>query len=542
MCTMRCAARSSARIPTTRTFIGPASDGVDVPGPRLARLLTLVAVVSALLAPVSAATPATPTSATTAETVSQSNPTVTEQVHVERTNGGVTLTYSYDLPSNVHGLGVQFPHNDASIVSVTGFERSGQRLTWDERTDAPKIRLQLSPTSEQFGPWKSAISRENWTFLKIPRPAVSWSYTGGEPSVERTTALASEGIATAQMAYFGPVEMATQNAGGTTFRLVVPHEASVDVSRDTALETLTDASDAFDSGASEGTVTAFVLPSEGIETSVGGQAFGQSFWVRDDADIDANNPWVHEFVHTRQQFRTTSEFRWFTEASATYYAAVLTIHEKPSLYGEAAGTIRDVETPTATLARPESWPSARTPYQQGARLLAALDARIRTETNGSKTLTAVFRRLNERAEDSSGRLSTSDFQRAVEAVAGRDLSAWLRPYLYEERLAPVPNSPYTYTLGETGDPDGDGLRNDAERHLGSHPFKSDSDYDQLDDGRERELGSDPTKIDTDGDWIPDSVEEFVGTNPVSGTGVLRFLGAVVATLFWGTIDLLTSLF
>lgn len=524
---------------TTRTFIGPASDVSTVFGLRTIRLLSLVVVVSSLLAPVSAATPVAPT-ATASDSLAQSGPTVTEQVRVEQTNGGVTLTYTYDVPSNVRGLAVQFPRNDASIVSTTGFDRSGQRLTWDERTRGPTIRMELSPTNERFGTRTAAISRENWTFLKIPRPAVSWSYSGPEPTVERTTTLGGEGIATDQMAYFGPVETVTRRADGTTFRLVVPDAADMDLRRDTALNTLTDASTAFDSGADDSTVTAFVLPAANIETNVGGQAFGNSFWVRDDADIDANNPWVHEFVHTRQQFRTDSEFRWFTEASATYYAAVLTTNQKPSLYDEASGTVREVRVPTSTLARPETWSSARTPYQQGARLLVGLDARIRSETNGTKTLEDVFRRLNERAEN--GRLSTSDFRQVVEAVAGRDLSGWFRPYLFESRLAPVPNSPYTYTLEQAGDPDGDGLRNVAERRLGSHPFRSDSDHDQLGDLRERNLGTDPTKIDTDGDWLPDSVEEFVGTNPLAGTGVLTFLGAAAATLFWGTIDFLSSLF
>ena len=518
-------------------------------GLRETRLLLLLLVCSSLVAPVSATAGGelSPVDGASPGSLAQSPPTVTEAVRVARTNGSVTLTYTYDLPSNVRALHVQFPRRDfggaTRVVSTTGFERSGTRFAWDERTETPTIRLEISPASEQFGPRTTAVSGDNWTFTKIPRPAVSWSYTGAEPTVERTATLVGDGVATDQMAYFGAAETVTRRAGGTTVRLVVPRAATLEVGREAALETLTDAANAFDSGVESRPATAFVLPASGIETSVGGQAFGRSFWVRDDAAVDANNPWVHEFVHTRQQFRTTREFRWFTEASATYYAAVLTLHQRPSLYGEATRRIRSVDTPTATLSRPGSWQSAKVPYQQGARLLAALDARIRDETNGSKTLAAVFRRLNERAESAeSGHLSNADFLRAVEAVAGRDLSGWLRPYLHERRLAPVTDSPYAYTLGPSGDPDGDGLRNAAERRLGSHPFRGDSDRDRLGDGRERGLGTDPTAVDTDGDWLPDSLELAVGTNPAAGTGVFAFVVAVLATLFWGVVDLLGSLF
>ena len=64
------------------------------------------------------------------------------------------------------------------------------------------------------------------------------------------------------------------------------------------------------------------------------------------------------------------------------------------------------------------------------------------------------------------------------------------------------------------DRDGDGLKNRAERRLGTNPDVADSDGDGLSDGQEvRRLHTDPLSPDTDGDGVADGDEVAEGTDP-----------------------------
>ncbi len=70
--------------------------------------------------------------------------------------------------------------------------------------------------------------------------------------------------------------------------------------------------------------------------------------------------------------------------------------------------------------------------------------------------------------------------------------------------------------GADGDPDGDGLTNQEERGLGTHPLLADTDGDGLDDGDELPLATDPLDADSDADGLPDGWEVDYGFNPLSG--------------------------
>ena len=95
------------------------------------------------------------------------------------------------------------------------------------------------------------------------------------------------------------------------------------------LDSLADASNALRVGDRDDEVFVVAAPTSGVQWGVRGYQTGESdLWVRDVEPVDsAENPWVHEYVHTRQDFALDPEMRWFREASASYYAALLTYEQ-----------------------------------------------------------------------------------------------------------------------------------------------------------------------------------------------------------------------
>ena len=144
----------------------------------------------------------------------------------------------------------------------------------------------------------------------------------------------------------------------------------------------------------------------------------EAFW-----DGDVGSVWLHEVVHARQSFTLEPEMGWFREASAEY----LSYRAMQEQYGpvtdsdvrarlEAAPTHSD-----ATLANRSTWDGETVDYTRGVRLLYAVDAEIRTGSDGEHTIVDVFRTMNGREDP----ISVREFRRIVERYSGED-EAWIR--------------------------------------------------------------------------------------------------------------------
>jgi hypothetical protein len=98
--------------------------------------------------------------------------------------------------------------------------------------------------------------------------------------------------------------------------------------------------------------------------------------ISTDASIHTpRNVWIHEYVHTRQVEYEGDNFAWFNEASATYYAARLSLEQGLISQSEYDAQLASFAryTPDANLA------SARTElvaYRWGAVVLARLDVEL----------------------------------------------------------------------------------------------------------------------------------------------------------------------
>jgi len=170
-------------------------------------------------------------------------------------------------------------------------------------------------------------------------------------------------------------------------------------------------------------VFAVAAPTDGVEWGVRGLQVGDAdLWVRDGEPAGtAADVWTHEYVHTRQAYRTDASGRWITEASATYYAALFALDRGDADFEAFEGTLaRGASGPdaSAVLADPGTW--ERNPdYTKGALVAGEIDRRLRVATDGSASLATVLRDLNA----AEGPITNEDVLDAVEAAAAEGADA-----------------------------------------------------------------------------------------------------------------------
>ncbi|MFC7142602.1 hypothetical protein ACFQMA_22560 [Halosimplex aquaticum] len=420
--------------------------------------------------------------------------------------GRISATHRYRVRGNVSAL-VVYGYESSNVTDAAGFaRRANGRWLWNGTTSRPNLTVSVSVnrSSRHFsglrwvdaGNWSLANPRTEFAYRDRNRSR--WVYSWEEtPLIDQRARVAPDhaGFAGSSVVYLGPYETYSANATNQTLRLVRPETAALADDPDRILDVLGEASRQLRVGERDDVVNAFAGPAPlrygGTTTAgVGGR---QDFWAS--ARADAGTPpsiWIHEYVHTRQSFVLGSEMTWFREASASYYAAVCSLRTsagRPAAFDRFVERLRRDDGANATLADRSSWSSTYVPYAKGARVLAALDGRIRNASDGSRALQDVFRRLNRR----DGLVTYDVFAGVVANVSGESQRAWLDDHVRNGRQATPPESPYVYTVpGGEHDADDDGLTAAAERDNGTHPFAADTDGDGVDDGPELRIGSDPT--------------------------------------------------
>lgn len=357
------------------------------------------------------------------------------------TPGSVEVEFRYAPPDRVTGLAVTIPA-DASLTGRTGFERTGPRsFAWDGATADPKLRF--SVPANETGAARGTLARDGrytfvdpgpWALIRLPSVSTEWRWTGGgKVTLDRRTSTEGPGAVGTSLAFLGPHRTVTREVDGGTLRLIIPERADLAESPDAILGSVADASERIRFGATDETVTMVAAPSDSVTWAVGGLQIGTSdFWVRDGEQLDtANNAWLHEFVHTQQEYETAESSRWTIEGTATYYAALLALEQERITFEEfrrrlGVGT-RDPDG-SAVLADLDTWePSV--PYTKGALVAGELDRQTRTAT-GDRTLDVVMRRLNAKTDP----VTNGDVLAAVRDIAGSDAGALANRYTTTEAV------------------------------------------------------------------------------------------------------------
>ena len=149
----------------------------------------------------------------------------------------------------------------------------------------------------------------------------------------------------------------------------------------------------------------------------------EAFW-----DGDVGSVWLHETVHTRQSFTLDREMRWFREASAEYltYRALQEQYEQVDDSDIRARLDAVPDYHETRLSAPSTWGENPVDYTRGVRLLYAIDAAVRTGSNGDHTLFDVFYAMNQRDES----ISLQEFRRIVEDRSEEN-EAWIENAITE---------------------------------------------------------------------------------------------------------------
>ncbi len=348
--------------------------------------------------------------------------------------GTYEVTHDYSLAENAALLQVTLPE-EASVDAINGFvQRDDRTYEWDGDTDGPSItyRLGANRSVDGSGPIDASgrylfVDVGDWALVTQPRASHQWGWRGERVgfTTEMTT---DQGVTSDVIAYLGEYDKETYNAHDQEFQLIIPEAASLAEEPSELFASLGDASDSLRVGERDEVVFMVAAPTERVDWGVRGLQTGPAdLWVRDFETLDeAANVWLHEYVHTRQGYTAATDFRWFTEATATYYAALLTYEQDRIEFSDLARDLSVGERQRfgqSVLTNPQSWASAAD-YRLGALVAGAIDKDIREETDGEQSLAEVFRQVNAH----EGIVTASDFEESVMRASSEEVSAAASTY------------------------------------------------------------------------------------------------------------------
>ncbi|MFB6269963.1 MAG: hypothetical protein ABEH83_08475 [Halobacterium sp.] len=404
-------------------------------------------------------------------------PTVTERVVVTRKNEtAAVVEYEYRIPDGVDSL--EIVHYDGSGTyappAITGLEvrtDTPHKTQYEYERDSggtatATLRFVVSLDTDSLRDGEAGVAGDGWQYVKLPSVVVQRTGADRIPAVDRTQRVAgTSGYATSQAAFVGEFDESTVSADGQTFHLLVPAAAELGPPRTAVLDSLTHAAEAFPDVDDDPHVYALALPGH-VATEVSGAASDSSFWVRaDNWPGSPENTWVHEYVHTQQTGSAAADSAWLTEASAEYYAAVL--HARRAGDATAARQhVASVDHPDAVLTAQDSGDGVNAEYGKGARVYAALDARIRNATDGSASAMDVFRDVY----SAGGYVRTHEVRgRVADYLGEEDTDRFFDRFVDGASVPEMPEQ-HVLTLGPERDADGDGVPNWEEAQQAESPY------------------------------------------------------------------------
>ncbi|MFB6111936.1 MAG: CARDB domain-containing protein [Halobacteriaceae archaeon] len=366
-------------------------------------------------------------------------PTILRSVELSLTPGEpgtVQVEVSYTVPDTVKSIQTTLP-SDSSAVESSGFENIGNTTwQWERGDGTPVLRFELAANQTGSGATLSRVHDAGndyvfvdtgpWAIIEVPRMPTQWVRSGPPVLFDERVTIDGPGATGGEMAYLGPYELYTRTAHDQRFRLVVPAAAELAPDPTAILESLAFASDRLRVGERDDSVLMIAAPAS-VSWGPRGLAGGSDGWVvANESLAQAFNPWVHEYVHTRQAYPTTRATQWTIEATATYYAALLTLQEGRIDYAAFRSLLADGGTDPVVdsrLVNPATW-QGLVPYLKGGLVWGAFDYRLRRASDATRSAAELLGWLNGRESP----VTQSEFLQAAAVIAGERGAGFLQEY------------------------------------------------------------------------------------------------------------------
>jgi len=363
--------------------------------------------------------------------------------------GTVRVNYTARLPENVLEFQVFFTNTMAqfTVESTTNFNR---RSTGFYNASSPRgetttatisYTVEANATSADTSGLNSAETG-GWALVGSPQMSMNhgWSYHDSPPEFRQHYAADGEGFAQGGRAFLGPHDLFRTSSNGQSFVLVVPTAADSTTPPADVLDVLENASTNLAVGGADPNVAAFVAPDP---IRRGGRSGGAAFWAHESSALGAQSTWLHEYVHTRQKWinsdvslEIANDTEWFTEASADYYGARLAWRAGTADAESFRSFVATDRYADSVLQDADNQTTEQKNYKKGRRVLAALDVRIRNQTDGNSTLLDLFSRINARSGENW--IEYAELRGELVAVTGSSTGNWLDNYTQTTDVPSIP--------------------------------------------------------------------------------------------------------
>ncbi|PSP65993.1 hypothetical protein BRC85_11295 [Halobacteriales archaeon QS_1_69_70] len=357
-------------------------------------------------------------------------PATAESVDVEHTvgmteeAGTVDVTTQVFVPSGTASLRVTIPR-ETDVYEKRGFTRVDHRTyEWTRSTDEPSLSYTMAgnvTVDRGNGDRHLFAVTDAWAI--VSSPTVDIRTASSDVAADERYRVEGQGAAGPDVTYLG-AHARHVRAADQRFTLVVPDAADMATTPAAALDSLEQASRRIEFGRRDDEVFVVVAPTTVEWAATGLQRGDADMWIRDVQRVDTvRNAWIHEYVHTRQDYEPTAETRWTVEAMAEYYAALVPFEAGRIAYGEFRSKLEDGRSAAyddVVLAEPATWEPDEGDYVKGALVWAALDRRLHAEADASMgDVVATF---------GDREVSQADFLDTIERIGGAEVRSEAREY------------------------------------------------------------------------------------------------------------------
>lgn len=173
-------------------------------------------------------------------------------------------------------------------------------------------------------------------------------------------------------------------------------------------------------------ITVFVTPEKygayGMHWSSGED--GSLIWVADSivANLNTSSVWVHEYVHSQQEFGTDEHLTWFVEGSAEYLSTKYSINSHSVSNESAYYALKSHDYYTGTLYEPESWEYDEIAYFEGELVAMYMDYSLQ---QNNSSLEEMIYWMNEQ----EGEVSYAEFRDEFEKRTSTETAEMLDKYV-----------------------------------------------------------------------------------------------------------------